>query len=117
MCCSDGLKCVAQHILATDDASNEDVLRHVLEHHPAEWVVLLQPTSPLRTAEDIDSAIVAAQISGACVTYRPNQSKNGAVYVASKEWLLLHDFTSEHTKYVMPLERSLDIDMPEDFDA
>jgi hypothetical protein len=35
----------------TDDASNEDVLRTTLRsasHH--DWVVLLQPTSPLRTA-------------------------------------------------------------------
>lgn len=103
--------------LATDDATNEDVLRHVLQAHPADMVVLLQPTSPLRTAEDIDAVIVASQIDGACVSYRPNLSKNGAVYVASADWLALHDFSAEHTKYVMPLERSLDIDMPEDFDA
>lgn len=103
--------------LATDEATNEDVLRHVLQAYPADWVVLLQPTSPLRTAEDIDAVICAAQISDACVSYRPNGSKNGAVYAASAEWLLLHDFTATHTKYVMPLERSLDIDMPEDFEC
>ena len=44
--------------LATDEASTIDVLVDVLERVAGfDVVVLLQPTSPLRTAEDIDSCI------------------------------------------------------------
>ncbi len=49
--------------LATDTASSESVLRHVLEtlagrgESPPELTLLLQPTSPLRTAAHIDAAI------------------------------------------------------------
>jgi CMP-N,N'-diacetyllegionaminic acid synthase len=49
--------------LATDKASVEDVIRHALawiEHHEQrryDYVLLLQPTSPLRTTRHIDEAI------------------------------------------------------------
>ena len=43
--------------LATDNASSVDVLNHAIEYCPGyDFVILLQPTSPLRTAEDIDAA-------------------------------------------------------------
>ena len=48
---------------ATDDASGLDVIRHSLENHLTpngdyfDYVVLLQPTSPLRTSSHIISAI------------------------------------------------------------
>ncbi len=43
--------------LAEDASSSIDVVLHALAHFPEfEWVVLLQPTSPLRTSEDIDRA-------------------------------------------------------------
>jgi CMP-N-acetylneuraminic acid synthetase len=43
--------------------------------------------------------------------------KNGAVYVASAEWIAAHDFThAGYAKLVMPDERSLDIDYPEQFE-
>jgi CMP-N,N'-diacetyllegionaminic acid synthase len=104
--------------LATDDASNEDVLRHALKLHPADWVVLLQPTSPKRLASDINATIERAQLGNACVSYRQDGTKNGAVYVAKAEWLKKNDFSSmDHMRYVMPDERSLDIDYPKDFDG
>ena len=104
--------------LATDDATNEDVLRHALSLYPSDWVVLLQPTSPLRTAEDIDAAIERAQMGNACISYRRDGTKNGAVYVARASWLAKYDFTCvDHMRYVMPDERGLDIDYPEQFDA
>ncbi len=45
--------------LATDDAHTVDVVKHVLESMEKEYdyIVLLQPTSPLRTEKHIDEAI------------------------------------------------------------
>jgi N-acylneuraminate cytidylyltransferase len=102
--------------LATDDATNEDVLRHAWTS-PHGWIVLLQPTSPLRTAEDIDACIERAVSNGsAALTVDERGHKNGAVYVASPEWLAVHDFShAGYAKHVMPDSRSLDIDYPEDF--
>lgn len=57
--------------LATDTASSMDVVMHALDVLPGfDVVVLLQPTSPLRTAADIDDACEAFSTSGApaCVT-------------------------------------------------
>jgi len=43
--------------LATDDTKSEEVLEHAIKNLPIfDWVLLLQPTSPFRTSEDIDSA-------------------------------------------------------------
>mgnify|MGYP006095526973 CR=1 FL=1 len=42
---------------ATDDASTVSVLQHVLSEIDAEIIVLLQPTSPIRINNIIDSAI------------------------------------------------------------
>src|SRR3989442_1009086 len=43
--------------LATDEASTLSVLQHVLQHIPAETVVLLQATSPVREPDLIDRCI------------------------------------------------------------
>lgn len=44
--------------LATDEASSIEVASHALKHLPGfDWLLLLQPTSPLRTASDIDDII------------------------------------------------------------
>jgi len=52
--------------LATDDATSVDVLVHALEACPGhENFVLLQPTSPLRTAADLDQAFARMQAVGA----------------------------------------------------
>ena len=43
--------------LATDNATSVDVLNHAIEYCPGyDFVILLQPTSPLRTAKQIDDA-------------------------------------------------------------
>lgn len=104
--------------LATDDATNEDVVRHALSVFPCSWAVLLQPTSPLRTAADIDGCIERAQMGNACITYNPHGQKNGAVYVARAEWLAKHDFSNvAHMRYIMDDSRSIDLDYPEQFNA
>lgn len=57
--------------LASDEATSIDVVLHALDALPGfEFVALLQPTSPLRTAADIDAACARLQASGAsaCVS-------------------------------------------------
>jgi N-acylneuraminate cytidylyltransferase len=58
-------------VLAEDDTSSMDALLHALDQvETYDYVVLLQPTSPLRTADDIDSTIARCHQNGgtACVT-------------------------------------------------
>lgn len=57
--------------IASDEATTIDVVLHALDIFPDfEYVVLLQPTSPLRTSEDIDAAFRLLQIHNAqsCVS-------------------------------------------------
>jgi CMP-N,N'-diacetyllegionaminic acid synthase len=59
--------------LATDEATSADVVVDVLQRVPGyDLFVLLQPTSPLRVADDIDGALELLISSGApaCVTLR-----------------------------------------------
>lgn len=51
--------------LSADDAPALPVILHALEHVPAEVVVLLQPTSPLRRAEHVDGAVELLLETGA----------------------------------------------------
>lgn len=141
--------------LANDTASSMDVVFHALDQFPGcESVMLLQPTSPLRTAADIDAAFAVMQErqAPACVSVCPveespywmyrleKQSRlhsildvpegvarrqdlppifalNGAIYIASTQWLRGNGgFVSNETVgYVMPRERSIDIDTPDDY--
>jgi N-acylneuraminate cytidylyltransferase len=58
-------------VLASDTASTTDVVLHALDALPGyDVVVLLQPTSPLRTASDIDAACekFATSSAPACVS-------------------------------------------------
>lgn len=57
--------------LATDSAASIDVVLHALDRLPGyDVVVLLQPTSPMRTADDIDAACERLQDGGvpSCVS-------------------------------------------------
>jgi N-acylneuraminate cytidylyltransferase len=61
-------------VLATDTATSVDVALHALDSLPGyEYLVLLQPTSPLRTALDIDAAFhqMIAQGAPSCVSVCP----------------------------------------------
>lgn len=56
--------------LATDTSDSMSVVRHALgEVTGYDFVVLLQPTSPLRTAEDIDKAVAIAMTSPKGTTF------------------------------------------------
>lgn len=141
--------------LATDDTPGLAPVLHALEQLPEyEWVMLLQPTSPLRITEDIDSVFELCQESGAPAavslsavsehpywTYRmgsegcmesfivnrpdilrrqdlpPAYCLNGAIYLARTDWLSEQEsfITPETLGYVMPPERSVDLDSPLDW--
>jgi CMP-N,N'-diacetyllegionaminic acid synthase len=136
--------------LAKDDTPGVVPVLHALQMLPGyDYVVLLQPTSPLRSVEDIDGCIKKCieEETNVCVSVsRAEKSPywfyslddkqrvvplidqkeaidrrqdlpeiymiNGAVYVAKSEWLLQNQtfITPETVAYIMPYERSLDID-------
>jgi len=136
--------------LAQDATPGIEPVLHAIEQIPGyDYVVLLQPTSPLRTIEDIDGCIEQCVQSGAkaCVSVSEVEQHprwmytlgghdrlvpivsdgkqfarrqdlppvfllNGAVYVAETAWLQeSHSFLGQEVSgYVMPPERSLDID-------
>lgn len=141
--------------LAADDTPGIEPVLHALEQLPGyDYVVLLQPTSPLRISKDIDCCLELCEQQGApaCVSVRRSRENpcftfcvgpdgrmspvvsngnhggrrqdfpdffvlNGAVYVAQPEWLKrTRSFVAEGAiAYVMPGERSLEIDEEDDF--
>ncbi|MCZ8531818.1 cytidylyltransferase domain-containing protein [Psychrobacillus psychrodurans] len=141
--------------LAQDETPGIVPILHAIEQCSGyDFVVLLQPTSPLRTVEDIDGAIetLIEREADFCVSVtEPDQSPywmynldvngtmsavikqdnlavrrqdlpkiyslNGAVYVANIEKLEEEKsfLTNETIGYVMPKQRSIDIDTEEDF--
>ena len=82
-------------------------------------VVLLEPTSPFASPDDIMGAVNLALVSGKpVVTATEDEDEpNGAVYVATTDWLKTggHWDRSGPLRYPMPEDRSLDINTPEDW--
>lgn len=146
--------------LAQDDSPHVPVVMHAVEwlesnyNKRYEYVLLLQPTSPFRTASDIDSIIrIGIEKNADCVISvgdalshpyylrtvdekglirdmvdRPQgylrrqdltnvYSENGALYLIKRD-VLMKEKTLRPSctyAYIMPKERSLDIDSPWDF--
>ena len=145
--------------LARDDSPHIPVVVHAIEwlethgEMRPEYVLLLQPTSPLRATEDIDNAIRLAfekdadSVVSVCQAFShpylakrittdgrledfgprsegylarqvlpPAYVVNGAIYLIRRDVLIeKQTFYTERTyAYVMPPERSLDIDSPWD---
>jgi CMP-N,N'-diacetyllegionaminic acid synthase len=141
--------------LAQDETPGIASVLHAIERLPDfDWVLLLQPTSPLRSVEDIEGVVQfcrdqAAQ-SAVSITevskhpfwmYRRNEHQhlqplipnrpditnrqdlppvyalNGALYLARTDWLIENQgFVGPKTLgYVMPEERSVDLDVPLDW--
>lgn len=145
--------------LAGDEAGSFEVAEHALKWVETssgelpELLVLLQPTSPFRTADDIVAAVrlvensVVPAVMGVCEAdphpwmtrrigpdgvldyfvevpehikrrqdFPPAYAVNGAIYVIRSRVLLeKKTFQPAGTlAYVMPRERSLDIDLPSD---
>jgi CMP-N,N'-diacetyllegionaminic acid synthase len=146
--------------LAGDTTTQISVILHVLEwlgeHEGAlpEYLLLLQPTSPLRGPEDIDAAIAIARshpppsavISVCAAPCHPYWAQevlpggtlkalypeyehlrrqdlpaiyipNGAIYLNRVDSLLVDRTVTPvgSRAYIMPAERSIDIDTPWDF--
>jgi CMP-N,N'-diacetyllegionaminic acid synthase len=149
--------------LATDTSTSMDVVLHAIqwlddnEQYRPDYILLLQPTSPLRTATDIresmelllaknaDSVVSVCETrqhplwmkgvnrEGKLVDLSPPLSAqspaptrrqdlpsvfavNGAIYLALRSFLMSErTFISKRTHaYVMPENRSLDVDTPWD---
>jgi CMP-N,N'-diacetyllegionaminic acid synthase len=145
--------------LAGDISSSIDVNLHAVqwleekEGYRPDFVLLLQPTSPLRSALDIRESVELAMarqansVVSVCPVHQhpcwmktldaqqrmfdlypqspiPTRRQdltevfalNGAIYLSRRDWLLAtRAFVGEGTyAYVMPSERSLDIDTPWD---
>lgn len=142
--------------LAQDDTPGIEPVIHAINNigEKYDYIVLLQPTSPLRTANDIDDCIgfCNAEDAAICVSvceadqspywmYTLNDKQrlyplmpegssvqrrqdlpkvyveNGAIYMAKTDYLLTtKNFITEGTlAYIMPTERSWDIDTEIDF--
>ncbi|NPV89922.1 MAG: acylneuraminate cytidylyltransferase family protein [Firmicutes bacterium] len=142
--------------LAADETPGIEPVLHAINaiEERFDYIVLLQPTSPLRTTEDIDGCIEYCLRMGApvCVSvcesrespywmhtldqhhrlrpllpagqsYQRRQDlplvyvENGAVYVAQTDYLLKTRgfMTSDTLAYIMPRDRSIDIDNEIDF--
>ena len=141
--------------LATDSSLVIDTVIHIIKNiDNYDNVLLLQPTSPLRSTNDIDALINLSHKSKSdsvvSITesiYKPeiyyylnsnqtikplidgiknfnrqdlkkNYVLNGACYYASKEFILINKsfINKETVGYVMPFERSIDIDNSYDWD-
>lgn len=126
--------------LATDETKMEAVIDDVIGQLPSgpfAFCVLLQPTSPLRTTEDIDASLellvcrAAATVTSVHESYavpftgmdpprrqdrKPTLMLNGAIYAFDVErFMQTHRLIDEETlPYVMPAERAVDVDYPLD---
>lgn len=131
----------------------EDILKKAEKKY--QYILLLQPTAPLRTSDDIDAALKLAekyQVNSVCSFARvesyhpwymyyqrddgslqqvvPTQAgkprqefpltlwRNGAIYLVKTDFLLKQKkFISQDCRpYIMPLERSVNIDSMDDLD-
>ena len=132
--------------LSDDYSLSIDVVVHILERFPEiSNVLLLQPTSPFRTADDIHNIIemkfkykydsivsLSKSIIKSELIYQLDSNKllkkaiknnneiytlNGALYLSSRTFIEENkSFIADTTVgYIMPTERSLDIDTPLDW--
>lgn len=141
--------------LAQDDTPSISTVMHAIERLPNyDWVLLLQPTSPLRSVDDIEGIVKFCSDEGApsavsitevskhpfwmyqrddhkrlqpLIHNRPDITRrqvlprayalNGALYLARTEWLIANKafIGPETLGYVMPDERSVDVDTPMDW--
>jgi CMP-N,N'-diacetyllegionaminic acid synthase len=103
---------VRDPVLASDTAPTIAVVLDALERCPGhEWVVLLQPTSPLRTAADIDAAFALCLelCAPACVSVSPARESPYWMYELDDEHRLrpLLDAGGASRRQDLPVVHSL----------
>lgn len=101
--------------LAQDDTPMIDVLKYALELKPADIVVLLQPTSPLRTAAHIDAAIDLIEDADSVVSVvreRHRLVRNGPAVLVTRRSVIESGklMGPECVFYEMDRRSSIDID-------
>lgn len=127
--------------LSQDETPSMEVVRHAVGNDPYEMVVLLQPTSPFRTAEDIRNSVtlLQANLADAVVSVtdppvdlvfeighagrirratRATVVPNGALFLLTTEAMRagMDWWTGLTYAYHMPRERSIDIDTAMDLE-
>lgn len=140
--------------LANDWARSVDVILDAIRFREGDIIVCLQPTSPFRTANDIDQAVklyLGKKCESVISVVEAGQKQcwmmknrgqyiypvyghkhvnrrsqdlshvyipNGAIYVSSRNYLMQYQsfYTDWILPYVMPPERSIDIDDFKDFE-
>ena len=116
-------------LLAQDDTPTLAVIQHVIVNLQryndtrVHWIIILQPTSPLRTTEDIDKCLdiinanEADSVTSICESSKYDTKENGAIYIMHADTIAQGTlYGSRLHKYQMPEERSIDIDLPEDLE-
>jgi N-acylneuraminate cytidylyltransferase len=105
--------------LAQADTPTLPVIQHALSVFPRfDAVMLLQPTSPLRTAKDIQRALTWLGQHDSLVSVGPDGQPNGAIYITRVKTLMDGGpiYCAESRIFAMPSARSVDIDTQADLD-
>lgn len=105
--------------LATDNAPSEECILHVMDHYaPHDYVMLLQPTSPLRTAVDIKCSVKYMKdfCQWGVLTYNERTKKpNGNIYITRWDYLYNNRKLVRDEFYYQSEKDSIDIDTELDF--
>jgi CMP-N,N'-diacetyllegionaminic acid synthase len=109
--------------LSCDTATSSDAVFEILKttKEKFDFFILLQPTSPLRSTRDIDSALkkIIIKNSKSLISVNSKNNKiNGAIYIQNINYFKKYKkFKYKNTiLYKMPKDRSVDIDTKKDFE-
>jgi len=152
MCISTDIKTITQskefyiverpEELSEDDTPMLDVIKHALDYYEIlfeemeiDEICLLQPTSPFRTAQDINEAVrlfwrtgADSLVSGYYMQIKEDGKvfdkhkaekhfqRNGAIFITKREMIEAGKIFDENSiKFEMPKSRSIDIDNEDDW--